>query len=121
MMKREDDRELWDLLGNAGEPKLSPFFARNVVRSVRQERSWWHRLVQQLPPRRLVPAAAIALAIAAAAMSLSKARPDSATPDNLRDTIAQLDPIDFQVIAELDDLLALEEDNLWDDGDTSTL
>lgn len=53
-MHRDDDRQLWDLLGQAIAPKASPFFARNVVRQVRAEsesarprRSWllWRILV----------------------------------------------------------------------------
>ncbi len=37
------------------------------------------------------------------------------------EAIAQLDPIDFEVVADLDNLLALEEESLWTDGDVSTL
>lgn len=120
-MKREDDQELWDLLGKAGQPPLSPFFARNVLRELRQQRGWRERLMPQFGPRRLIPAAAMALAILAAAISLQKPVPPSAASDNLPDAIAQLDPIDYEVVADLDDLLALEEDNLWADADTSTL
>lgn len=37
------------------------------------------------------------------------------------DAVAQLDSIDFAVVADLDDLLAMEEDSLWTDPDVSTL
>ena len=43
-MDREDDKELWDVLGRVPEPTLSPFFARNVVRSVRQEATRFERM-----------------------------------------------------------------------------
>ena len=43
-MDREDDKQLWDILGRVPEPTLSPFFARNVVRSVRQEATRFGRM-----------------------------------------------------------------------------
>jgi hypothetical protein len=36
-MQPDEDRQLWDLLGRAVVPKVSSFFARNVVRQVRSE------------------------------------------------------------------------------------
>ena len=35
-MKREEDEKLWDLLGRSAEPKVSPFFARNILRKIRE-------------------------------------------------------------------------------------
>lgn len=64
-MRREDDEKLWDLLGRSAEPKVSPFFARNVLRKIREAqgepppRRWWS-------PQWLVPAAGVALVIVAA-------------------------------------------------------
>ena len=55
-MKREEDPQLWDLLGRSKGAAPSSFFARNVVRAVRAEiperdgLSGWFNL------RRLVPA-----------------------------------------------------------------
>ena len=63
-MNRDDDQKLWDLLGQAAEPKISPFFARNVLREIRQPdkrttlRGW-------LNLRRLIPAAGVAAALIA--------------------------------------------------------
>ena len=36
-MEREDDPQLWDLLGHSKVPEPSPFFARNVVRVARNQ------------------------------------------------------------------------------------
>ncbi len=36
-MEPQDDKQLWDILGRVPEPSLSLFFARNVVRKIRQE------------------------------------------------------------------------------------
>ena len=120
-MKREDDQELWDLLGQASEPTVSPFFARNVLRQVRQERGWRDRLSDWLTPRRLVPAAAVALAITAAAISIQQPTTTPIASEPVPEVIAQLDEIDYQVVADLDALLAMEEDSLWTDGETLTL
>ena len=116
-MKREEDQELWDLLGRAEAPALSPFFARNVVRQVRQEPDWRENMRRWLSLRRLIPAAAVALAIFATTLSV---RVPSASDENVPDTVARLDPQDYEVVADLDVLIAMEEDGLWDD-DTPTL
>lgn len=117
-MKREDDQQLWDLLGQAAEPELSPFFARNVVRAIRQnpqQGTWlgWFKL------RRLVPAAGIAAAVVAGLLAFH--RPAIQRPaGNAPDVIAKIDPQDYEVVADLDELLVTDESNLWDD-DTQTL
>ena len=116
-MKREDDQELWDLLGRADAPTLSPFFARNVVRQIRQEPDWRERVQRWLSPRRLIPAAAVALAIVATTLSF---RPPTTPGESLPETVAKLDPQDFEIVADLDVLIAMQEDSLWDE-ETPTL
>jgi len=118
-MKREDDQQLWDLLGEAGEPALSPFFARNVVRQVRQEKGWSEYVFGWLHPRRLIPASAVALAMVVAALSVQFPMLDSL--DNLPDTVASIDPQDYETVADLDDLLASEDDSLWNENESSPL
>src|SRR5438132_11933497 len=65
-MNREEDPQLWDLLGRSKGAAPSPFFSRNVVRAVRAEiperdgLSGWFNL------RRLVPAFSAAAAVAIA-------------------------------------------------------
>ena len=36
-MNRDDDQQLWDLLGPGAKARVSPFFARNILRQIRQE------------------------------------------------------------------------------------
>ena len=113
-MKREDDQELWDLLGQASEPKLSPFFARNTVRAVRQRSRAFDSLRSWLTPGRLVPVAGLAVACIAAILAFHHPgirKPGEITPD----VIAQIDPQDYEVVADLDELLVTDETNLWDD------
>ena len=116
-MKREDDQELWDLLGKASAPELSPFFARNVLREVRQERQgsgWRAALLAWLRPGRLVPARAVALVLFVAALSWQqRSMQNDLGGDNPPDLLASIDPQDLDAVADLDDLLASEDDNLW--------
>jgi hypothetical protein len=121
-MDREDDKRLWDLLGKSETPRLSPFFARNVVREIRQTPSWQQVVRDWLVLRRVLPATAVALALClAAAFNL---RPKSspavdASQDDVPEVVAKIDPSDYEVVADLDDLLAAQEDDSWDE--TSTL
>src|SRR2546430_13923684 len=66
-MNREEDPQLWDLLGRSKGAAPSPFFSRNVVRAVRAEIPERDGLSAWFNLRRLVPAfsaAAAAVAIA---------------------------------------------------------
>src|SRR3712207_1130708 len=121
-MNRDDDQELWDLLGKKQAPSVSPFFARNVVREVRETRRWQDVARAWLMPGRLVPATAVAAVLCAAAIFTvgpkSGSRIDG-SQDDLPEVVAQIDPSDYEVVADLDDLLASQEDDSWDD--TSTL
>ncbi len=66
-MERDDDKQLWDLLGQAKTPPAaSPFFARNILREIRQQPRWKTTLAVWLRPRRLVPVTALAAALVAA-------------------------------------------------------
>jgi hypothetical protein len=118
-MKREDDQRLWDLLGQVRPAEVSPFFARNIVRTVRERPQSFQRLRIWLGRRILIPATGLALAVIAAIVMIH--RPAALKPVNdTPDVIAAIDPQDYDVIADLDDLMAADENNLWDD-DTQTL
>jgi negative regulator of sigma E activity len=114
-MKREDDEQLWDFLGRAPEAQVSPFLARNVLRQIRQEqskpgRSWFSW-------RRLVPASAVALAIVAAVIFVrNPSQPQRASEAQIDPVIAQIDVQDYDVVADLDNLLASDENSPWDDN-----
>jgi hypothetical protein len=119
-MERDDDTQLWDLLGRAKTPPAaSPFFARNILREIRQQPRWEAALARWFRPRRLVPATALAAALVAALIVFERpAALEHAATDS--DPIAQIDPQDYEVVADLDNLLATEDTNLWDDDDNNS-
>jgi hypothetical protein len=119
-MKREDDQQLWDLLGQATPSQVSPFFARNVVRRIRQRPARFEWIRSWLRPRRLVPVMGVAIAVIATILAVHQ--PVGRNPvDSPPDVIVKIDPQDYDVVADLDELLATDESNLWDDDDTQTL
>jgi hypothetical protein len=108
-MKREDDQELWDLLGQAPEPKISPFFARNVVREVRQL-GGWSNLRRWISIRRLLPIASVAVALIAVSF-LQMQTPVVPLADPESDLFTNVDPQDYEVVADLNDLLASDDNS----------
>jgi hypothetical protein len=113
-MQREDDQQLWDLLGRAAEPKLSPFFARNVGRVIRPEASRFRRAQDWFSLRRLVAASAVAVVVIG--MAIATHAPGWKSPEREPDVVAKIDPQDFDVVADLDELLAWDEDSLWNEN-----
>src|SRR6266566_2462204 len=61
-MEPEDDKQLWDVLGRVPGPNLSPFFARNVVRKIRQGATRFERARNWFSLRYRAGAAATAIA-----------------------------------------------------------
>ncbi len=116
-MDLEDDKQLWDILGRVSQPTLSPFFARNVVRSVRQEATRFDRIRSWLSWRRL--AAASAVLIVAIGMAVATHHPVSQTKAaNDSDVVAKIDPQDYDVVADLDELIAWDENTVWEEKPT---
>jgi hypothetical protein len=116
-MNREDDEKLWDLLGRNPAPQLSPFFARNAIRQIRQEQSQSVRRWFGL--RKLVPASVVALGVVATLVLIRNPLPVQTPSEVQADAvIAKIDAQDYEVVADLDNLLASDE-NPWDE--TSSL
>jgi len=154
-MKREDDQSLWDLLGRGAEPRLSPFFARNILREVRQQRRLFGRTVLWLNWRVATSATAAILAVFTVAFFLRDSASPSAqevlaknrsvmaetrtlgpasqsttqinAPDGdlemtktdgspEKNALAEIDEQDYEVVANLDDLMVLYETTLWDEN-----
>jgi len=113
-MKREEDEQLWDLLGHSAEPQVSPFFARNVLRKIREAqgestaRPRWSL-------RWLVPAAGVAVAIIAA-VSLRFQVPVHSESKSRGDALALAETQDSDLIADLDDLVSADDSTSLDDS-----
>jgi hypothetical protein len=116
-MDREEDKELWDMLGRIPEPTLSPFFARNVLRRVRQGATPFERARSWFSLRRLVAASAAAAVVIG--LAIATHHPVSQTPAvNDSDVVAKIDPQDYDVVADLDELIAWDENSVWEDKPT---
>ena len=116
-MERQDDKELWDILGRLPEPAVSPFFARNVLRKIRQDATRLDRARNWFSLRRLVAASAVAIVVVG--MAIATHHPVSRTTSaNDLDVVAKVDPQDYDVVADLDELIAWDENTVWEEKPT---
>jgi hypothetical protein len=113
-MEPEDDKELWDVLGRLPEPTLSPFFARNVLREIRLEPARFGRVRKWFSVRKLVGASAVAAVAVAIALVTHYPGPRSSSSRDL-DVVAKVDPQDYDVVADLDELIAWDENSAWEE------
>jgi hypothetical protein len=121
-MNSEDNEhdDLWRLLGKAKEPRLSPFFDRNVLRAIREQAP--RENPEPWAWRRWIPVRWLSMgALGAAALVLSQFQQPAHRPElvSSREMAQQVwaSP-DLSVIGNLDELLAVEEDSLWLDAIT---
>ncbi len=112
-MNTEEHDDLWRLLGKAKTPAASPFFSRNVLRAIREEKQEatgffaWLRRHWQL-------GALGTCAVAVAAIVLAPGPQRTEAPDPTAVLAEQLSQsIDYQVISNLDELIASEESLAW--------
>src|ERR1700730_13100399 len=115
-MRREDDTRLWDLLGEAKTPAVSPFFARNVVRSIRKQPAFARSIAEWFRVSRLVPAATVAMAVIVMVFVAHAPTRTELGMTNDSDAVAKIDPQDYEVVADLDQLVDSDENALWDDN-----
>jgi hypothetical protein len=116
-MEPEDDRQLWDVLGRVPKATLSPLFARNVLRKIRQEAAPLERARNWFSLRRLVAASAVAVIVVGMAIATHHPAPSTASPNDL-DVVAKVDPQDYDVVVDLDELIAWDENSVWDEKPT---
>jgi hypothetical protein len=116
-MEPQDDKELWDVLGRLPEPTLSPFFARNVLRGIRQEPTHFKRVRNWFSVWRLIGASAVAALVIGIALVTHHPSPPAASSNDL-DVVAKIDPQDYDVVADLDELIAWDENSAWEEKPT---
>jgi len=110
-MNTEEHDDLWHLLGRANEPSVSPFFSRNVLRAIRdQTRESVGAFTWLRHHWRLIAASTGVALIAGLALLPHTDQSDSSTM-LLAETVSQSS--DYQVISDLDALLASEENSVW--------
>ena len=130
-MKNDEQDDLWELLGRAKAPHVSPFFSRNVLRAIREEkqekplafRFRWRWLTLSATACGIVVAAIIAFQhtpvpqaspAPVAAQQTQMQEPPSAQPDQVAVLAQEVSASpDYQVINHLDELLASEETSVW--------
>ena len=111
-MNREEDPQLWDLLGRSKGAAPSPFFAPNVIRAVRSEIPERHGLTGWFKLHRLIPVFSAAAAVAIAAFTFQVLHHQ----DSPHRSLITVEVQDSEIAADLD-LLASNDD----DDDTSLL
>jgi len=117
-MNNEERDELWDLLGKARQPAVSPFFARNVVREVRalkvdQNGGFWLWLKRCWP----IPTVAFCAVLIAGANFIHSPKisvPEEQQVVSIAESVSESP--DYQVIAHLDELLDAEQSSVWLDS-----
>jgi hypothetical protein len=106
-MKREDDDKLWDLLGRSAEPKVSPFFARNVLRKIREAQGesvpgrWWR-------PQWLVPLAGVAVVVIAA-LTFPSHLVERDQPQATAEVATAAESQDNDLLADIDELVGSDD------------
>ncbi len=122
-MKEEHD-DLWEFLGKGREQKASSFFTANVMRKVREEierpkglaaLALWLRKKWFIP----ATAAACALAVFASLPGGNPTAPIGPTVDDMAFAVAQSSEINL--IADLDTLVAADDNAIWLEADPSSL
>jgi hypothetical protein len=101
-MNRDEDPQLWDLLGRSKEPTPSAFFARNVVRVVRGQSRKGQGLNAWFSLRRLVPALSAAAAVAIALFTVQALHRQDRSP---LPSLASAEIQDAELVADLDVLV----------------
>ena len=83
------------------------------MRKIRQEVSFFERTRSWLSFRRVAAASAVAIVVIWSAIAAHHSVPQASPSEP--DVVAKIDPQDYDVVADLDELIAWDENNLWDE------
>lgn len=110
-MNTDEHDDLWHLLGKAKVPKVSPFFSRNILRAIREAAPEKGGLSVWLRRRwQFITVSACALLVAGFVLIPRTEQPDF-TAMLFAKEVSQ--STDYQVISNLDELLASEASSVW--------
>lgn len=114
-MNHDEHDELWELLGRAKQPAVSPFFSRNVLREIRAQRQESAGVFAWLFRRWQVAAIGVCTLVVATAGVWHEAGQRQDITKLARELSTSPD---YAVIGHLDELLAFEENSVWLDDPT---
>ena len=124
-MKDDEHDDLWEFLGKAREPKASSFFAANVMRKVREELDrprGFAAFTLWLRRKWFIPAtAAAACAIGVMALLPGPTGVTESTPTLDDMALAVAESSELHLIADLDTLVAADDNAIWLEADSSSL
>ncbi len=110
-MKNEEHDDLWELLGRAKTPAVSPFFSRNVLRAIREEQQEKPGFILWLRRHWKVTAVSSCALVVAASFAVKQ---ETQQPDPVMVLAQQVSASpDYQVISNLDELLDSEHNSVW--------
>ena len=107
-MNRDEDPQLWDLLGQSKPPAASPFFSRNVLRTIRNASQKGSGFAGWFSIRRLIPvwSAVAAVVVTAFTFQVLHHHQHRASQQGF----ASADIQEAELVADLD-VLVNEDDN----------
>jgi len=114
-MNTEEQDDLWQLLGRSKAPVASPFFSRNVLRAIREEKqekpgffSWLRR------PWQVTAIGTCTVAVVASVAFVMQPQIQTRQPDPVLVLVQEVSVSpDYQVISNLDELLDTERNSIW--------
>jgi len=116
-MKTDEQDDLWRLLGRAKAPTVSPFFARNVLRAIREEKQEKPGLLAWLAWlnwRWVTLCASASVLLVVSGITFRHTTQPQQQADSVMLLAQQVSTSpDYQVINHLDELLASEETSVW--------
>ncbi len=116
-MKPDEKDDLWYLLGKAQQPEVSPFFSRNVVRQARAQSgahpSLFGWLLREWQMTAVTAAACVVLGLSLAQHLAEPPGPEATLARQIEN------PADYEVIEDLDVLLASDQNSVWIDSTNS--
>jgi hypothetical protein len=112
-MNTDEQDDLWRLLGQTKARAVSPFFSRNVLRAIREEKQEEPAVLAWMHWRWLALGATTCALLLASGIALRQTtQPSQVDPVMVLAQQVSTSP-DYQVINHLDELLASEETSIW--------